>query len=87
MAVEVDEERSWAPAVEDDPAARLMGRGSTRSYAQLIIDTANMVRIEEFPYVSGAGACVILSSLDKSTVGHGTGRNQKFQCTISPDFR
>ena len=44
MAVEVDEERSWAPAVEDDPAARLMVRGSTRSYAQLIIDTANMVR-------------------------------------------
>ena len=49
--------------------------------------TVVVVVEEEFPYVSGAGACVILSTLDKSTVGHGTGRNQKFQCTISPDFR
>ena len=42
--VEVDATRSWAPAIEDDPTAWTMGRGSTHAYAQCIVDTADMVR-------------------------------------------
>ena len=42
--VEADETRSWAPAIEDDPTAWTMGRGSTHAYAQCIVDTADMVR-------------------------------------------
>ena len=81
-------EKTYRPLVLPETKARCITIASaTISIFIFRTTTALFCTSAEFPYVSGGRTACGVSTLDKSTMRDRTGRNQKYLCMISPEFR